>query len=103
LYLQYEIIFRRDLRTFVPHIVSSLNKIALPLTSTAENRSLSIALVELLLNWDDLLQENVEMNRKDGDERLFVRTSNDMQEMVSRVLDKNQVDIVVNFIIRFIS
>ena len=100
--LKYETFFRRDLKKVIPHIVSSLNKIALPLTSTAENRSLSIALVELLISWDTLLQEYVAMNLKDDDERLYVTSTNYSHESISQVLDKNQVDVVANFIVRFL-
>lgn len=38
---------------FIPHVVISLNKLWLPITSTIENQELSLLLVELLLYWED--------------------------------------------------
>jgi transformation/transcription domain-associated protein len=45
---------------FVHHIVSSLSKIGLPSAPSADNKKLSIELVELLIEWESFALENKE-------------------------------------------
>ena len=89
-------------RIFNPSWSIAIRNSWLPLTSTAENWSLSIALVELSLSWNALVQEYVVMILRDDDERLYVTSTNYSHESISQVLDNNQVDVVANFIVRYL-
>jgi hypothetical protein len=50
--VRHEATFYNHRHKIVPHLVTSLNKLGLPMNSSLENRNLSISMVELLLRWD---------------------------------------------------
>jgi hypothetical protein len=49
--------FSRYKNKFMPHLVSSINKLGLPMNSSVENRELSLTLIELALDWNNEMSD----------------------------------------------
>lgn len=49
---------------FVPQMVNSLNRLALPPNSPLESRSLAVALVDLIISWDQIRRERIEEKKQ---------------------------------------
>ena len=50
---------------FVPQMVNSLNRLALPPNSPLENRTLAVALVDLIIAWDRIRVQRVDEKKTD--------------------------------------
>lgn len=50
--VEHEVIFSGQREQLAPHLVFALNKIGLPMNSSAENRKLAITMIEMLLRWE---------------------------------------------------
>jgi len=59
-FVRHPSVFYNDRNLFVPHMVNSLNRLGLPPTSTIENRSLSLSVVDLIMSWEE---RRLEMSR----------------------------------------
>ena len=58
--VRHKHIFSEYRDRFMPHLVSSLNKLGLPMNSSVENRELSLKLIELTLEWDQAKLQSLE-------------------------------------------
>ncbi len=51
---RHESVFYRYRNKITPHLIHSLNKLGLPVNSSTENRELSLALIRLVIHWDQI-------------------------------------------------
>lgn len=88
--VRHQFLFYKSRNKLIPHLVSSLNKLGLPANSSPESKELSVALVEVLLKWDQ--QQNGQKHKADiiiDDELDFT-------------LESSQSNTVINFLVRLI-
>lgn len=77
------------------YMISSLNRLGLPPNSLAENRILSLSIVDLVLKWEKDKGEKEKYGVEIPAEQLDVLNDSQFQ------LDKSMVETMVNFLIRF--
>lgn len=132
LIVRHKHLFYKNRDKFVPHIVSSLNKLGLPMNSPVENRELSLKLIELTLEWTKEklrsagmheISPNPISNILSNKDSIFKGLSSPecsptkrMKTMVppsakfsdlqngdlNCTLEQNEVNIIVNFLVRLV-
>ena len=124
--------FSRFRDKLMPHLISSLNKLGLPMNSSIENRELSLTLIELALDWDannfsvDEGRDNFIRNsnfercevfqeldildlspakklRKDDPDVGFIAISNTFENVRCHyILDQSEINTISNFLVRLV-
>ena len=88
---------------FVPQMVNSLNRLALPPNSPLENRTLAVALVDLIIAWDQIRTERISSSKvikklKVEEGKAFSSSNANEDEFE---LNSTMVEMIVNFLVRF--
>ena len=134
--VRHKHVFSRNSDRLIPHLVSSLHKLGLPINSSIENRELSLSLIELALEWDQvkLLSSDLDISQTMNSDRnvmpsndvfeglpspesspskkiksleysqnsMFPDTNNGGRNFQGSRLHQNEINIVVNFLIRLV-
>lgn len=84
---------------FVPQMVNSLNRLALPPNSPIENKTLAISLVDLIVSWDQRRRNEVSTTHAKKKQKTEDSTPASVEDDFQ--LNATMVEMIVNFLVRF--